>query len=215
MPFTQAEFFAVFARYNEAVWPLAVVAALLGIAVLAALARPSRGATHVVTLALAAMWAVNGALYHAAFFVPINPAAWGFAVLFIVQAGLLAAAPFVWPQLRFTAGSDARTVVAFALIVFAVAVYPAWGHAAGHVYPAVPLFGIAPCPTTIFSIGILLLGQWRMVRWLLLLPAIWAAIGGSAALLLDVPQDLGLFAALAAIFFVGVRGGRNEKGGWR
>lgn len=66
-----------------------------------------------------------------------------------------------------------------------------------------PLFGIAPCPTTIFTIGILLLGPWHVARWLLLIPVLWTIIGGSAALLLNVPQDYGLLAAFLAVLAFG------------
>jgi len=68
----------------------------------------------------------------------------------------------------------------------------------------VPAFGVAPCPTTIFTIGILLTGSWRVVRWLLILPGLWAAVGGSAAILLGVPQDFGLLASLALLILLAV-----------
>jgi hypothetical protein len=56
-----------------------------------------------------------------------------------------------------------------------------------------PLFGVAPCPTTIFTLGMLLLSNasWR----LFVIPLFWSAVGGSAALLLAVPQDYGLILA--------------------
>ena len=57
-----------------------------------------------------------------------------------------------------------------------------------------PMFGVAPCPTTIFTAGVLLITGWRVSRWLLIIPVIWSVIGGSAAILLSVPQDTGLIA---------------------
>ncbi len=92
------------------------------------------------------------------------------------------------------------------LILFAAILYPLWGWAAGHGWPEMPAFGVAPCPTTIFTIGMLLMGPWQVVRWLLILPGLWAAIGGSAAVLLGVPQDLGLLVSLVLlILFVVAR----------
>ena len=91
------------------------------------------------------------------------------------------------------------------MIAFATLIYPAWGAFAGHSYPATPLFGVAPCPTTIFTVGVLLLGNWRAVRWLLIIPAIWSLIGGSAAILLQVPQDAGLLASLTIILALAIR----------
>ncbi|VTZ60030.1 conserved hypothetical protein [Sinorhizobium medicae] len=40
----------------------------------------------------------------------------------------------------------------------------ALGWLLGYVYSAVPVFGIALCPTAIFMIRILLLASWRVAR---------------------------------------------------
>ncbi|GIL01931.1 MAG: hypothetical protein BroJett030_18300 [Alphaproteobacteria bacterium] len=211
MPFTVEDFLAVFARYNEAIWPLQILAYLTGAGIVALLARPGRGSAAAITLALAGLWAVNAVGYHWHFFSAINPLARLFGALFLIQAGLLAACA-VWARdLRFAFVADARGIAGAALIAFAVVVYPLWGWAAGHHYPAVPMFGVAPCPTTIFTIGVLVMGTWRIVRFLLVVPVLWSAVGGSAAVLLGVPQDHGLAVsgliavALAIGHWLGVR----------
>ncbi len=84
-------------------------------------------------------------------------------------------------------------------IAFALVFYPVVGWLFGHRYPAVPMLGIAPCPTTIFTVGVLLQAQWRRVRWLLVIPGLWAGLGGSASFLLGVRQDYALFAILPAL----------------
>mgnify|MGYP001091417981 CR=1 FL=1 len=199
MPFSEAEFFDVFARYNAAIWPLPVVAGLLGVAVIALLFVGTRTSTLAVSLALSAMWVINGLGYHWSFFSGINPAARVFAAIFVMEAILLAAVPLAVPNFRFVLRRDLGSAAAVALAVFALVVYPILGRLAGHVYPSVPAFGVAPCPTTIFTIGVLLAGPWRSARWLLIIPGVWSAIGGSAAVLLAVPQDFGLIAALAVL----------------
>ena len=205
MPFSVVTFFDVFARYNEAIWPLQTFAYLAGLLVLAVLFRTSRLSTIIIISALAAMWAINGIGYHWIFFTEINPVAPVFAALFVVQAVLLLAAPWLFSDLAFAVSRDARSLVGLAMIAFATLIYPAWGAFAGHSYPATPLFGVAPCPTTIFTVGVLLLGNWRAVRWLLIIPAIWSLIGGSAAILLRVPQDAGLLASLTIILALAIR----------
>lgn len=199
MPFSEAEFFDVFARYNAAIWPLPVVAGLLGVAVIALLFVGTRTSTLAVSLVLSAMWVINGLGYHWSFFSGINPAARVFAAIFVMEAILLAAVPLAVPNFRFVLRRDLGSAAAVALAVFALVVYPILGRLAGHVYPSVPAFGVAPCPTTIFTIGVLLAGPWRSARWLLIIPGVWSAIGGSAAVLLAVPQDFGLIAALAVL----------------
>lgn len=51
------------------------------------------------------------------------------------------------------------------------------------------MFGVSPCPVTIFTFGLLLMTTGRFSYWLLVIPFIWSVIGGSAAILLDVRQD--------------------------
>ncbi len=198
MPFTEEQFFQVFAAYNTTVWPLPVAAYLLGLAALGLIFWRTRTATVLISTILALIWLVNGVGYHWSFFADINPAARLFGAVFVLQGLLLAAAPLLFPGFRMAAARDVPTVVGLALAVFALAVYPVLGRLFGHAYPAVPVFGIAPCPTTIFTIGLLLLGSWRTSRWLLVIPALWGVVGGSAAVLLGVPQDYGLIAALLA-----------------
>ncbi len=196
MPFTQEEFYAVFAAYNAALWPAQPVAYLAGLAATALLFRRSRLATAVALWILAAMWLVNGAAYHWTFFAEVNPVARVFGAVFVLEALLLALAPAAAPGFRLVPRRDVRTVAGLGLVLFAAAIYPAWGRLAGHVWPATPSFGIAPCPTTVFTVGLLLLGQWPVARWLLVIPGLWAIVGGSAALLLGVPQDTVLIGAL-------------------
>ncbi len=201
MPFTEEQFFQVFSAYNSAVWPLPIAAYVLGFVALGLLFWRTRSATLLISAILALMWLVNGAGYHWSFFAEINPAARLFGAVFLFQALLLALAPFLSRGFRIAPAKDARTVAGLSLVIYALVVYPLLGRLVGHAYPAVPVFGIAPCPTTIFTIGLLLLGTWRTARWLLVIPALWGVVGGSAAVLLGVPQDYGLIVAL--LFIVG------------
>lgn len=198
LPFTHLQFLDVFAAYNLAVWPAPVVAYGLGLAICAALTRP-RGAAagSVVAGGLALMWAWTGIAYHLLHFSRINPAAVGFGAAFAVEGVLLAFAG--WQRrLRFAPVGAARSWLGWALVVYAMALYPLLGWVTGGRYPAVPLFGITPCPVTIFTLGVFALASPRAPWWLLAIPVLWSLIGGTAAWLLHVPQDwVLLFSGLA------------------
>jgi hypothetical protein len=84
---------------------------------------------------------------------------------------------------------------ALALIVYAAVAYEVVGHFSGHGWPRAPLFGVAPCPTTIFTFGVLLLSTRPLPVLLLAIPLLLAAVGSTAAVLLGVPEDLGLAVA--------------------
>ncbi len=204
LPFTRDAFFALFGQYNLAVWPLIVLFYLMAAATVALLFRPTRAGTIFRALVLGAMWVVNGAGYHWMFFGKINPAATVFGTVFVLQAALLVLLPVRDASFRFAVAADALSAVGLLLILFAIVLYPLWGWGAGHVWPRIPAFGVAPCPTTIFTIGVLFTGSWRVVRWLLIIPGLWAGVGGSAAILLGVPQDCALLASLVILILLAV-----------
>ncbi len=89
LPFTTEEFLGVFERYNESVWPMQVVLFLVGLAIVGLALSRQRVAGRAIAVLLGILWLWVGAAYHLGFFSRINPAAYGFAVLCIVQAILL------------------------------------------------------------------------------------------------------------------------------
>ena len=191
LPFTPAQFFAVFTSYNEAVWPMQIILVLVAVTMAAAVLRFPERAGRIVSAGLALLWCWLGLGYHLAFFWAINPAAPLFAAISLAGSGA-----FLWlglfkTSLRFQAGLNGRKIAGLAVIIFALAIYPAIGALLGHHYPAAPNFGL-PCPTTIFTFGILMMAARPLPRALLLAPMTWAIIGAFAAFSLGVTQDLSL-----------------------
>lgn len=210
LPFTRSEFFEVFAHYNAAVWPLQIAAYGVGFAMVLALWPRSRTASRWIAAGLAAMWLWTGIAYHALHFARINPVALGFAALFAVQ-GLLLAAEAVRGRLRFGPPADGAGWLGLGLAGYAALAYPLVGLLAGHQYPAMPTFGITPCPLVIFTFGMLLLARSRVPRWLLAVPVVWSLVGGSAAFVLGVPQDAVLLLSGLSVLPI-VRRGRPHTG---
>ena len=195
LPFTRPEFLQVFADYNQAIWPLQVIAGALGFTALALLFSKTTRADRIIAGILAVLWAVTGIGYHWLFFSSISPAAYIFGAVFLTGAGLFLVEGTVRSRIRFRFARGIRGWTALLLLTYALIVYPALGLALTHPYPETPLFGVAPCPTVIFSLGLLLLAAYPRPLVLAAVPLLWAGIGGSAAFLLGVPQDLGLPAA--------------------
>ena len=79
-------------------------------------------------------------------------------------------------------------------LIYALVIYPALGYWLGHRYPAAPTFGL-PCPTTIFTFGMLLWTNRRVPLYLLPIPFAWSLIGISAAMSLGMTEDYGLLVA--------------------
>jgi hypothetical protein len=193
LPFTSEQFFAVFVNYNNAIWPIQIAAYLLGCFAVALLFGKTREGDRVIAGILAVMWLWTGVAYHGISFSVINKSAYLFAALFIVQGCYFLHIGVHRRQIRFGLRHDLPTGVGAAFIAYAAVFYPLIGVAAGHYYPEMPTFGVTPCPVTIFTYGLLLLTMNPVPRWLFVIPFVWSLIGGSAAILLHVPQDWLLF----------------------
>lgn len=201
LPFDRAEFFGVLRAYNEAFWPFQVVLMLAGFAAVALAVAGGRAPGRAISAILAALWAWMGVVYHWMFFLPVNPAAGLFGALFLAGAALFAWEGVVRNRLQFDWALDLRCAAAFGLIAYALVVYPLAPLMLGRDVLELASFGL-PCPTTVFTIGMLgLLGP-PFPRVVFAVPVLWAVVGMQAAWLLGVYEDLGLAAAalLAAWF---------------
>jgi hypothetical protein len=191
MPFSRDAFLDVFLAYNEALWPAALGLWMLSAAVFGAFVLGIRRASRLVPALLAVLWVWAALAYHAAYFTRINPLAWLFAAVFLLQAAILSATRFR------VAGPEEpallrRRILSSLLIAYALA-YPLIVWADGFSYPRMPTFGV-PCPTAILTIGFLLARPACSPR-AAAIPVLWALIGGSAAWLFGMRADLVLAAA--------------------
>ena len=215
LPFTVEEFFDVFREYNEALWPAQVFLLGLGIAAIAFVFRRSRFSGVWVSAILAFLWAWLALAYHLAFFTRINQLAYVFAGFSLAGALTLLWQGVVRQRLRFGWVGGGRAFIGGFLIVFALVLYPVWSWYAGHPYPYMPTFGL-PCPTTIFTIGLFAFLVPPYPRSPLVVPVLWCFVGGQAAFLLGVHQDLGLVAAaLAGLVLLAGSGRRGVSAGPR
>lgn len=204
LPFTEEQFFSVFKAYNESVWPVQM--ALLGLAVTALCCVFLRGRKSDVAIAaiLAFFWLWLGAVYHLTFFYPLNPLALGFGALSIAGSMIFVWAGAVNRHLRFRPVRGIRAYVGILLIFYALVLYPAASVYAGHSYPEMPTFGL-PCPTAIFTIGVLSFLETPYPRLPIFVPVIWSFVGLQAAFFLGVPQDMALLPAGAWGIWLAVR----------
>jgi len=201
LPFSREQFFSLFERYNETVWPIQI--GLVVLAVLAIvrtwLSSDERSPRSAVAWVLALLWTWMAIGYHFIFFSRINPAAWAFGALFLAGAIVFAR--------HATASSNAAVhranptdirlehMLGFVLILYALIGYPLVNRYVGHeVYPRTPTFGL-PCPTTIFTLGALLVVKRSFSVTGFIVPLVWSVIGSFAAFQLGVIADYGLLVA--------------------
>jgi uncharacterized protein DUF6064 len=208
LPFTHDQFLDVFGAYNRALWPAAILTWLLTAAAIVALYRRGPRASRVVAAVLAFHWGWAGIAYHLAFFRSINPAATLFGAVFVLQAALFLWRGVLGSQLSFQPTSSFWGRLGGALITYSL-LYPALGLALGLAYPRFPSFGV-PCPTAILTVGLLLLAPRREARRLCAIPVLWAAVGGSAAVLLNIRADFALVVAGLLLLLFAAAGPRRS-----
>jgi uncharacterized protein DUF6064 len=189
LPFTRDQFLAVFVSYNGSIWPAQAVAYLLALSALGMLVRPGPITDRLLGAILALFWTWTGVAYHGLFFSRINKAAYVFAALFVAQGVYFGVAGVLQGRLSFGFRRSSRQGVGLVFVLYATLAYPMIGRLAGHSYDELPMFGVTPCPVTIFSFGVLLLAVKPLPRLALVIPLLWSLIGGSAAVLLGIPQD--------------------------
>ena len=189
LPFTNEQFLDLLAVFNARWWPALVALWIVSLVTCVMLASGRRAPDRWISALLAAHWAWSALAYHAAYFTRINPAAWIFAALFVVEAALLFSAGVVRGRLSFSRWPNAWAPLAWGLIAFSL-VYPGINAIQHESIVRIPAFGV-PCPTTILTAGLLMLaapGAWALS----IVPVIWSLVGGSAAFLLGVRADYAL-----------------------
>jgi hypothetical protein len=203
LPFTTDQFLAVFEQYNQAVWPLQIVLNLLGLAAIVLAVKKYAFSNRLILAILTFLWLWIGIAYHFAFFTAINPAAFAFAILNVIQGIIFLVFGAFTQRVSFQFKPNLYGITGALLILYAMFIYPLLGYAFGHVYPKSPTFGL-PCPTTIFTFGLLLWTDIKVPKIILIIPFLWSLIGSSAALTLGIHEDIGLlvsgFAGVVLIF---------------
>jgi len=194
LPFTTNQFLDVFTRYNDAVWPAQLLIYFLGVLCITIALRRGKYAGSVISLILSILWLWMAVFYHFVFFSRINQAAWVFGSLFTLQSLIFVYAGAIAHRLSFHFRRDACGFGGALLLVYALILYPALCYLLGRVYPGAPTFGL-PCPTTIFTLGLLLWAMPRIPVYVVVVPLAWSFIGVCAALSLSITEDVGLLIA--------------------
>lgn len=186
--FSPRTYHRLFELYNAAVWPAQVAAILLGVLMLVLLRRAVPVVGPAVAAILAACWAWVAIAFHLDRYASINWAAPWAAAAFLAQAALLVWAGAVGGRLSVPPRLDAAGRAGVGIFLFALLAQPAIGLLLGRSWRQAEIFGIAPDPTAIGTLG-LLLALAGPARWVLMvLPALWCAATGATLRAMSAPD---------------------------
>ncbi len=165
---------------------------------IAALALAFRGRPRAVPALLSLAWCWVGYAFYIALYANLNWAAWWVGAIFIGQ-GVLLLACSLRPgraQLR-----SARDPVGCGIAVFGLAVWPLLGPVMGSPWAGAEVFGVAPAPTVVVTLGLLTaLPRYRLL--LLPVPLLWSiVVAVPTAMVLNDPDGYaaGAVAVLVAV----------------
>ncbi|HJQ58513.1 MAG TPA: DUF6064 family protein, partial [Vineibacter sp.] len=160
--FAPRTYWRLFELYNADIWPAQVVALTLGAAILVLLWRGPAWRGRAIMAILAVAWLWVAVAFHLQRYASINWAATYFAAGFALEALLLLWLAFVRKR-HDDRPSPTIARVALSLLLFALAVQPLIGPLLGRSWAAVELFSVAPDPTAVATLAVLLLSAdgWR------------------------------------------------------
>lgn len=177
--FSARTYYRLFELYNRDIWPAQLVALALGVVILACLFGNAAWRGKVVAAILAACWLWVAWAFLAERYATINWAASYFAIGFAVEALLLLWGGVVRADLAFAPTASPVHIAGICLFLFALLVQPLIGPMLGRTWLQVQIFGIAPDPTVLATLGILLVTSHRP-RWLLMIvPIAWCLVSGA------------------------------------
>lgn len=191
--FSLHSYYRLFELYNAAIWPAQIVALALGLAIWRLLRRAEPWRGRLIAAIVAVCWLWVAIAFHSHRYATLTWSARYFMWAFGIEAALLLWTGVVRGRLAFE-----RRPLGLAIFLFALVVQPLIGLLFGRTWRQAEFFGVAPDPTAIATLGVLLLSAGR-VRWeLMVLPLLWCAISGATLLSMKAP-DAGIPLAAAVL----------------
>ncbi len=194
--FSPRTYYRMIERYNEAVWPGQLATLVLGMVILVLLYRPSWQRRRIISGIVAVLWVFVAGVFLWKRYATINWAARYFALMFAVGAVLL-----VRPIFR--PSRDAVGILGVGLFVSSLALYPLLAPLLGRGWRQAEVFGVAPDPTVLATVGLFLVAERPLPWWTLVVPLLWCLISGATLWAMGSPEAWIL--ALAAILVLSAR----------
>ena len=187
--FSPETYYRLFELYNAAIWPAQIATLAAGGAIFVLMVSRIPWSGRAVALLLAYVWLIVAYFYFYERYATINIAAPYYALAFAAQAMLLLLIGGAAGKLTFAKRDGWVRRTGLGLLLFELAVQPLIGPLLGRSWGAIELFGIAPDPTALATLGVLL-GADRMRFELFVIPLVWCAVTGATLWTMQSPDAL-------------------------
>lgn len=203
--FSPRVYWRLFELNNAAWWPLQLVTCAAGLGLVLLVSYRPRGYGRWVMLTLAAAWAFVAWSFLWNRFSEINWAIAYIVPVFLAQVLLLAIAGLSRNTLLL-GGKSLADRLGLALAVVGVVAYPFLPPLFGRPWTSAEIFGLAPDPTAVTTIGLLLGARSGLTSALLVIPVLWLLLSGLTLWTMgDAQMWLPLLAGSVAIVLLPLR----------
>jgi hypothetical protein len=200
--FSPRVYWRMFELQNEAVWPIQVLTLAAGVAIVILVLWRPRGHGRLIALLLASAWTFVAWSFFWQRYATINWAAMYVAPVFALEAMLLLVTGVLFGRLAFD-WHGGRGLLGLLLVAFALAGQPLLAPLAGRPWASAEIFGIAPDPTAIATLGLLFLARGKWIGLLFPIPLLWCFASGATLWAMDEPQMWVPLAAASLVLAVG------------
>ena len=178
--FSARTYYRLFELLNAGLWPAHLLTVGLGLALWVALLRRRAWAPRAACGLLGVAWLWVAWAFHWQRFSSINWVATWYAAAFAVEGLLVLAFAWFGASLCRSVQPGPRRAVGLGLLLAALLLHPALAAIVGRPWRQAEVFGLAPDPTALATLGLLLLLlPSRCSRWLLWpIPLLWCSISG-------------------------------------
>ena len=188
--FSARTYYRLFELYNADAWPGHLLALGLALVLWLALLQGRAWAPRAACALLAVAWLWVAWAFHWQRFSSINWAATWYAAAFAVEGLLLLAFGVFGASGCSPMQQGRRRAVGLGLLLTALVLHPALTAIVGRPWRQAEVLGLAPDPTVLATLGLLLLlPSSRRSRWLLWpIPLLWCAVTGMTLATMGAPE---------------------------
>jgi len=195
------EFLITLGKYNIDIWPLQIFSYILGIAALVLAIKRTGFSDRAISLILSFFWLWSGIVFCIIYWSDSFKLAYIFGILLIIQ-GLIFLYSAIRRNISFSYTGNSYSIIGILLIFYAIIGYFLIGLFIGHTYPRFFAFGLVPCPTAIFTLGLLLWTDKKISKHIIIIPAL-LSLAGIVAIIKGIYEDIGLLVlGLLAAFLI-------------